>query len=712
MNPSQFIEQLNHKNFEFVYKTMNDFYVKHGNRFLNAMLKYGFLISPMTWTDKEKERYTKMKSALNEFILEYSDEREKNLIYLQAELKIFLEMLNYINITVQSNLESLEKSSFLELSYVEKLIMICVHLEDQNRLGEKILLSSKKTKDHFTHLESLVADLPNELNGGTVSKHNNYESLLENANGLLAFIMYLQKEINSEDLCFSVNQVNSCPYLNSSYEEIVYLTNHKVYIDYIWELVKYGGWNMENQDGDISLQPPNDATYKLERTGAERYKIYINTLEVQNSKEDSVQHARRVFSKIEKKIDVNSIHSLFNLSKRDIEVTKEYLRGHFRAAEILLEESYTKRIFYHYIDKEKTIKVQEILDFVHYLKSIAVLYQRVIHALFNSSDDIEKDERMYHLLAPVISKADIIMHYSNLYKIPFEKIEKMFSYFTYTRAKKSKEIFSNPFIHIDNDYFIFTPSLIQQINISRFIQLLIDENDLTEKGRFFEEKIRTVMNYCPFIDVNQTELKFSASDGKEIEYDLLAKFQDYYLLIEMKCMNKPYDSVEVNKKWSRVNECITQLNRREKILLSDWDEIRKHSDIELGEFPPEKDKIIKIACLNIFDYTGIEKHDVMITDFSTLLKYFLNPEIDVYSYSLDNKRMVKRQVESLWTEKTPMVAEFVKYLKMPATMEYIYDCLEEQTTGHLLIKEDDPQFFVKEYILKKDPYLTKAALYI
>ncbi|MFK4379776.1 hypothetical protein ABH948_005213 [Bacillus sp. RC218] len=712
MNSNQFIEQLNQKNFEFVYKTMNDFYVEHGNRFLSVMLKYGFLISPMTWTGREKERYTKMKSVLNEFILEYNDDRKTNLGSVQAELKSFLGMLDYINITVQSNLERLEKSSFLELSYAEKLIMICVHLEDQKRLGEKFFLGSKKPKNYFTNLESLIADLPNEMIGGTMSIHNNYESLLENANGLLAFIMYLQKEINSDDLCFSVNQINSCPYLNSSYEEIIYLTNHKVFFDYIWELVKYRGWGMENRDGNISLQPPNDDTYKLERTGAERFKIYMNTLEVQNSKGDSAQRARRLISKIEKKIDVSSIHSLFNLSKRDIEVTKEYLRGHFRAAEIILEQSYTNRIFYHYIDKEKTIKVQEILDFVYYLKSIAILYQRVIHDLFNSSNDIENDERMYHLLAPVIRQNDIIMHYSNLYKIPFEKVEKMFSYFTYTRAKRSKEIFSNPFIHIDTEYFIFTPSLIQQINISRFIQLLIDENELKEKGKFFEEKIRTVMNYCPFIDVNQTELKFHASDGRDIEYDLLAKFHDYYLLIEMKCMNKPYDDVELDKKWNRVNECITQLNRREQILISDWDEIRKHSDIELGEIPPEKDKIIKIACLNVFDYTGIEKHDVIITDFSTLLKYFLNPEIDVYSYSLDNKKMIKRQVENLWNEKTPMVEEFVKYLNMPVTVEYIYDCLDEQTIKHLLIKEDDPQFFVKDYILTKDPYLTKAALYI
>ncbi|WP_166688750.1 hypothetical protein [Bacillus albus] len=712
MNPSQFIEQLNRKNFEFVYKTMNDFYEERGKQFLSVMLKYGFLINPMTWNDKEKERYTKMKGILNEFILEYNDDEKTNLTSIQAQLKAFLKMLDYINITVYSNSERLKKSSFFKLSYAEKLIMICVHLEDQKRLGEKFFLENKKPKNYFTNLEPLIADLPSKVNGGTVSIHDNYEGLLDNANGLLAFIMYLQKEINSDDLCFSVNQINSCPYVNSSYEEIMYLTNHKVFFDYIWELIKYRGWDMAEQDENISLQPPNDDAYKLERAGIERFKIYMNTLDVQNSEGVSAKRARKVFSKIEKKIDVNSIHSLFSLSKSDIEANKGYLRGHFRAAEIILEQSYTNRIFYHYIDKEKTINVQEILDFLCYLKSIAVLYQGVIYNLFNSNNDIENDEKMYHLLAPVIRQNDIITHYSNLYKIPFEKVKKMFSYFTYTKAKKSKEIFSNPFIHIDTEYFIFTPSLIQQINISRFIQLVIDERGLTEKGKFFEEKIRNVMNYCPFIDVNQTELEFNASDDEMIEYDLLAKFHDYYLLIEMKCMNKPYDVVELDKKWNTVNKCIKQLNRREKILLSDWDEIRKRSDIELGEIPPEKDKIIKIACLNVFDYTGIEKNDVIITDFSTLLKYFLSPEIDVYSYSLDNKRMIKRQVENLWNERTPMVEEFIKYLQMPVTVEYIYDCLEKQNIRNLLIKKDDPQFFVKDYILTKDPYLTKAAQYV
>ena len=147
-------------------------------------------------------------------------------------------------------------------------------------------------------------------------------------------------------------------------------------------------------------------------------------------------------------------------------------------------------------------------------------------------------------------------------------------------------------------------------------------------------------------------------------------------------------------------EGVEQVNRRSRMVKTDWGKLKELVNIELPEEPFSDDKIIKLVGTNIFDFTTlIYEEDVRIVDESTLLKFFVNPEVKVMS-TTDKKVL---NVKRLWKNSVPTANEFKLYLEDPITTSPYNQCIEDFPKA-FDIYEGDYSFAIIDQILTKNPY--------
>lgn len=175
--------------------------------------------------------------------------------------------------------------------------------------------------------------------------------------------------------------------------------------------------------------------------------------------------------------------------------------------------------------------------------------------------------------------------------------------------------------------------------------------------------------------------------------------------MEFKSLLIPYDDKELCDRRKTIYEGVRQVLRRAEICKKDWDKIRRLSSIDLPEKPYGDDKIIKVVCTDIYDFTSLVIKDVIITDDSTLLKYITNPVIKKIQIG-SNKKSIE-SVDSLWKMGRPTVQEFINQLERPNTVIHFLDSLEEKQMPIVYYKDENCIVF-KNWYLKEDPFLKKA----
>lgn len=256
---------------------------------------------------------------------------------------------------------------------------------------------------------------------------------------------------------------------------------------------------------------------------------------------------------------------------------------------------------------------------------------------------------------------------------------------------------------VNNDEILFCESLIEQMNIERCVEKILQKYDVDLKpvGKQFENKLINRLKDIEGINVNTNPIQFQAYDGKDVEFDFLGTLEDCLLLFEFKSVLIPYDESEVYKREKMIKEGIEQVKRRCAIIKNDWDKIRCLANIDLPEVPYPEEKIIKLVCTNIYDFTTLKIEGIRITDESTLLKYFTNPFVGVYSKGKEVTEVIG--AEFIWKSGRPTVKEFLEYLDKPVTVGKISECFKDEFKT---IPAFEGDYFIgfNDVILEKDPY--------
>lgn len=703
LNYSELKKSLVQKDIKTSAQIISQLFLKNTDSFRKGVLLSGCLPDPLNeFNFKEKEHIIDTFYQACELVAKVMEKHG----FETAEFKDVYISLIFSHIAIanhnKSNVKKLSENEFLKLPYEKQIQMFCVFLENQNRLSNEITRKEMKEKKFYTGMETHIAkELPND--NRKQSLNDNIEAGIEVANTLFKYIFYLSgNNLEIQNIEFMHEDV--CPYEIPSFEEVGLLAQHRNMLEHLWEKIKFSNWDYTiygtNDDKTYFFTPPDERKYKLQRTAIERYR-YKDFLDFTNKMRTNYQRFEKAIKKVEVlsgDFSLDEVRTLFEIDKDKFNEVGEGFNVFIEVSAIYLEYSVDFWFGDISIGKNNNIKIKDILELIKYFYTIAFIYQKQSHTDFN--DDFREG---YRLLAPVVKIEWIVQHFSKVSSIEPSMATDIIDLFIF-KPKTKLDLFSQPLVYVGNNRVIFTPALLKQLNVPRIIeqQLGVWGKDISDKGVYFENIIRELVSINPNMKINTNQIKFTAYDGKQVEFDFIGIFENNIYLMEMKCLKKPYSDRELKDRQRVVDEGIEQIIRRTNVIKHDWEHIRQLVNISLPESPPNATNIIKVLCLNIFEYTGFNVDDIHIIDISSLSKFFNSPKIKVES--IYKGKVSVYSEKSLWSKEYPTVRDFRSYLRQPETINSIYEALEPVPQPVLLIEEDNYKLASQDFVLSRFPF--------
>lgn len=677
-----------HKCVEMVLKIA----LENSNNLKKCMLRSNCLKNPMGMKYTETDYKKTMQIMINAFKKAEEMKFENQIVSQIGEMLLYTHGFYHNS---QTNTQKLEMNTFSQYSLSKQLRMICIFIQDQSRLMKEELYKSRK-KSFRTGMEMNIANRPvDHFPQEKISFSDNYEGMLEYFNTIIHFVYYSKKKDLKKNDIGEHGDIH--PFGIPEFEQLTYIAQQRRMYELLEEKFRYGEWGVElvhnqNNQNVYLFKPERKDKFKSHITASIRREYQYKSNITRYANFQKVERAMVAVEKLALQIEIDNIEK-FEVDRRLYKEATEVV-----SSLITVYRDLTKK--YYFQCKFDGITVDDLINMYEFLYTYSQIYMESASKHFN-----QDDYTTYKYIVPVVSLEYLLNEFVLLYGYERNLAKKLLDNFVYHEHLKKEEgdIFSRPLLKVNKSKVLLCESLIEQINIERNVEQWLKKYDvdLTPVGYQFEDKLRKKLGSINGIEVNTNKFTFNAYDGKDVEFDFIGTFDDYLLLFEFKSVLIPYDESEVLKREGVIKEGVEQIKRRCEIVKYDWDKIRENVNISLPEKTYPEDRIIKLVCTNVYDFTTLVIDGIMITDESTLLKYFTDPFVAIYS---KESRMTEvLSAEFLWKDGKPSVSEFVAYLKKPVTIGQITECLEDEIKT-IPAFEDDYLIAFEDVCLSKDPF--------
>ena len=633
------------------------------------------------------------------------------------DLVIYTHVLYKMNNLNSKRMDDCETS---KLPFVEQMLSVLTFFQDQVRL----VRNNSQTylqDDYITGMEFSVADKPVEYNDSSTSSiSDSLETDLEAINEIIHYLYYQhRKNMQSQVLDATINFDLIHPYENVDFQRYLYIATQRHLLKRIEEGVRYGYYTFTSagkQDDGIQyfrFSLENDDKYRARRLGILRrehqYQQYglVNTMRHGELTEAYEELNRQADMLIETQASENTLLDLsqFQPDKDAFQKAAGIMEPKLRAVEQLIKDYYLEC-------QVKDVKIRDLLPTYRYLSTLA----EITHTASVQLIDQDKPST-YIMEICLVDTSYLSAELSRIYGYTPIYAEKLIDRFIFhEKNNKDDDIFAQPLLKISDTQVVLSQALLTQVNLDRAIerQFIRFNTNVSEVGYEFEKSFidslkrgytQSIMDSqrkkIPNFELNVNKLEYVAFDGKSIEFDLLAKMGDYILLTELKSVMSSYDLADLETRKKNIKDAIKQLERRAESLKYDWDIIRSMVSINLPENPIDQDHIILVACTDSYDYTPLREGNVFITDESTYLKYFTNPNVQIIK--TEKKVASILTIKELWTKGYPDAEEFMAYLLDPVTIHPLADYITKKIIPGIMMDEHDFLLVYEDYSLSQDP---------
>ncbi len=667
---------------------LKNLYIQKPEKFRKSILLGNILPYPFN------SDFEKTLQILKNFQNSYKFAVEKLTFKSTEDSETFLrecdELYTIVNIlctNYRSNCDLFRNNDFLKFSFSSKIHLLCIFIQDYSNQSLNRLMNNIHKEKRFNVSTSLVGNI-SQSDNSKISYEDQSEFITEVVGEIITYIFYSDTEPQDRSNCMPY--CGSAPMKNREFLEIIFLGQHRMNLLNIWNKVKYREWTYEERNDNNRIYydfiPRDMDSYKKYRASVIRseHRNSVNYIKAKRDQFSDISKVEKLIRDLSRKVDAFNISTLFSLDNNTIKEISNCYSGLIDAELIRIRKVFGDEFLDLRIGNVKDIKISEYLEMYNFLNVLSNIFSVVLQEFsYSAIND-------YRVLVPILSKTCVSLKFAHIFSYPLEKAQKILDLFIF-KPKSKLDLFSQPLVECNNEDIFFTPTLISSMNVARAIecQLSFYRTKIAEKGIVFEKKIREFISNSPFIKVNRNDIKFEAYDGKTVQYDFLGYFDNHILLIEDKCILEPFSEKEIYETLKKEikGDAFEQLNRREKILINDWENVRAHCDINLPIQPPSNSDIIKIACVNMFNYSGQVFDDIIITDSNTIINYFTNPIIE---QSVSNKGKINKLTKySIWKQGYPSINEFIEYLKMPIAVSLFYSKLKASFYDTPLIKDSD-----------------------
>lgn len=627
------------------------------------------------------------------------------------------------------NEKQLNDSGFLKLSLPQILHSFLVFFQSQTNLARAEQVKRWKAQDYITGLESQVASERATLAPDVVvSMGDSFEQLLEDKDALFRYVFYIKND-ETEASVQELRQMKPVtPYESPDYALLDYAALIDALLSRLEAGFRYSEWDItlyaNQEDGEIyGFAPVEDKPYQTHVAGALRdkhkYMLEIESADAERMKrnflgDDYVDDVARTehfsqgnidalpggffweYLSASERMDRKNVES-FHFEKKEYRQLAALATPVITAARKMTKPYYLSCSFH-------SMSVSEYLDAYTFLYTFSKVYYCTAVTAKEAANFI-----------PLVDLAYLYNEFASLSGYKKEKAQQLIDCFVFDKVvaknKKYGDIFTRPLVKVGSDTVLMSEALIDQINLVRNIEVLLDWNDvaLAPMGIELEKKLTRELKNAKKLSVNTNKIKFDAYDGKEVEFDFIATIDDCLILMEMKSLLKPYDDDELYRRRKTISEGVNQIHRRVRVVQKNWDKIKELASIDLPNAPYDEEHIIKLVCTDVSDYTGLEDEDVVLTDEVTVLKYFTNPCVHAI-LGIPGQGAALFKEKTLWETGEPTAEEFIGYLHHPDTMDFILDCIKPEWKV-VPVLEGYKQIAFRDMIVEADPWKKLAEKY-
>lgn len=281
-------------------------------------------------------------------------------------------------------------------------------------------------------------------------------------------------------------------------------------------------------------------------------------------------------------------------------------------------------------------------------------------------------------------------------KMPLQVVRRCVENLCFNAASRSLEAWDAPLIRLSNDILLVTPVLAttgDPVRAGENMAAQWNEKLFTDRGPLLE---REAVDFLSSLDdvVATGPVKFnSLSEGRNVEFDVVARWEDQIFLIEAKCTKMVFGPHDLNRARTNIDEAVDQLVLRKHLLLNEWQKIRTilpNICREKDPVPPER--ISMIALTNVPHFTGAKFGDVLVVDEFAFRRYFDEP--GVHAIAGD------RSLGAILTIRhgpRPTMREFLDYLERPPQVAAIQKRMKEGWFYHLVVRDGGPKIVSMKY---------------
>lgn len=697
-----------------------------GTGIINSLYCEGNILkNPLSYKFSEKD-YKKVSIIIRNtlkilntksILKNYSEEFIKNLKFDVTQL-YFLYGLLYPNHVSNEKMIS-EHKPFKDQMLSLSIKQLLIFLQDQARLMlEKVFSHQQLISDnggYITGNEIYVSQrIDNQEDSLEESYIDNFETLISSSDNLIRFLYYTHNySYQTEEQLSQIE--NATPYMVPDFEKMLMLSNFDVSYNDIESRFRYANcffFKAENHQHITmyGIKAKNEKTRKVDLVAKFRrshlygleISYWTNQIYGKRKQIAGINKYQSIFQldeyiDISKRLDINNPENFHFIDQHEYEEISRYADIPVNAAKRFIKPYYFKCTF-------DGMNLDDIFSAFRYLYTYSKIYLTATLDYFD-----QNNPSTYDLLVPSISIDYFCKNFASISSIDIKKATKLINCFIFnTETAKKKalgDLFTRPLVQINTKQVLLCEILLGQTNLMRSVETLLTGHDvnLAQVGKDFEKFLISELAKGEEIKVNTNHVVFNAYDGKQVEFDCVATLEDYLLLIEAKSVLTPYDFDEYSKRKEFLQYGIEQVNRRSLVVQRDWEEFKRQVNIPLPDTPFSDDRIIKIVCTDIMNFTGLSIDGVTIIDDRALVRYFTDPYISEVKRAGD--KITSKRQRVLWGAiDKPSVEEFKKYIEEPFAQTCILRCIEEQEYPIPILDKNDKPIVILDYGLKEDPW--------
>ncbi len=497
-------------------------------------------------------------------------EINKGIIRDLADMIAYTECIYSINIV---NTERMDSSVIFQQSFAKQVIAVIMYYQDQVRLFKNGYLDMLN-KQCVTGMELSVSNRSVEyFDGLKVSYLDNNELTLEGINQILLYLFYLNKDKLPEVFDEDVYEEPLLPYYNADFEKYLYIAFQRHLISDIEEGIRCGYFSLvlkeKNDNGTwrYVFDFEDESKSLARRLGILRREYSVRSNVIINP-ENSL--ACTISSKYRPEL-ADDLLALQTRKGHFIEIEKfhpekDKFEKAFSGATIKINivDTLTKK---YYLDLEVGgIKITDYLIAYGYLFTLS----EIIYEVTLQNIEEERQETFFGELA-IVSTTYLVDELSRLYQYKKEYSKKLIDAFIFhAKNKHDEDVFAEPLIQVSKTQVVLSYALVDQVNLDRAIERLFSryKKNVSEVGKVFEKEFLATLSggysdiftikqkHVDNFAVNKNEIKYEAFDGKEIEFDIVSKLDDYLILTELKAVMTSYDFDDLENRKRNVRETI------------------------------------------------------------------------------------------------------------------------------------------------------------